>query len=68
MNPFNKWVWLAIAGLLLLHHDFWFWENDYLVGGFMPIGLAYHVVYSMVVTVTWVILTFKFWPQDLIQE
>jgi hypothetical protein len=68
MNPFNKWIWIAIAGLLFLHHDFWFWENDYLVGGFMPIGLAYHVIYSIVVTITWVILTFKFWPQDLIQE
>ncbi|MBL8889281.1 MAG: hypothetical protein JNL67_04835 [Planctomycetaceae bacterium] len=68
MNPFNKWIWLALVVLLLLHHDFWFWDSSYLVGGFMPIGLAYHVAYSIAVTITWVVLTSKFWPADLSQE
>ncbi len=64
----NKWFWLTVGVLLLLHHDFWFWDNDYLVAGFLPIGLAYHVGLSIVITVAWAILTIMCWPQDLSQE
>jgi len=60
--------WLAVAALLILHHDFWFWNNDYLVAGFLPIGLAYHVGLSLIITITWLILTVTCWPQDLGQE
>ncbi len=33
--------------LLILHQDFWLWQEDGLLFGFMPIGLAYHALYSM---------------------
>jgi hypothetical protein len=64
----NKGLWLAVAGLLILHHDFWLWDNDYLVAGVLPIGLAYHVGLSLVITLTWAVLTLKCWPADLTQE
>jgi hypothetical protein len=64
----NKWFWLTIGGLLLLHHDFWFWNDATLVGGFLPIGLAYHVALSILITVAWAVLTITCWPTDLSQE
>lgn len=41
-------VMLAIV-LAVLHQDFWLWDSTTLVFGFLPMGLAYHMAYSLVV-------------------
>ena len=32
--------------LAILHQDWWWWDSDTLVFGFLPTGLAFHVLYS----------------------
>jgi len=58
-------VWGLVVLLMILHHDIWFWENDTLVFGFMPITLLYHAGISLAAGVTW-FLAIKFtWPEHL---
>ncbi|NNC89293.1 MAG: DUF3311 domain-containing protein [Akkermansiaceae bacterium] len=58
---------LLIVFLLLavLHQDFWNWDNAHLVFGFMPLGLAYHALYSLVAATFWGIVMKVAWPHDL---
>lgn len=56
----------AVIGLYVLHQDLWFWrEARPLVFGFMPIGLFYHVVYTLAVTVVLWLLVRYAWPDHL---
>jgi len=57
---------LLVVAVYLFHQDFWNWKNvEPLVFGFMPIGLAYHVGYSLVASVVMVILVRFAWPKHL---
>ncbi len=51
--------------LAILHQDFWNWDNPKLVFGFMPIGLAYHALYSLVAVAFWAIVMKFAWPTEL---
>ena len=53
-----------VVALLILHQDNWFWNDDTLVLGFMPIGLFYHAMISVAASVTWWIATRIAWPID----
>lgn len=56
----------AITALYVLHQDFWFWrEARPLVFGFLPVGLAYHALYCLAVTVLMWVLTRVAWPAHL---
>ena len=57
-------VFALIVLLAVLHQDFWFWTDDRLVFGFMPIGLAYHVGISLAAAVVWFLATRYCWPAD----
>ncbi len=58
-------IWVMVVVLLIIHQDFWFWENKTLVFGFMPITLLYHAGISLAAGVTW-FLAIKFaWPENL---
>jgi len=50
--------------LLILHQDNWFWTDDTLVFGFMPIGLFWHACLSIAASVTWFLATKIAWPID----
>jgi hypothetical protein len=57
---------LVVAVLYLLHQDFWFWRDARpLVFGFLPVGLAYHALYCIAVTVLMWTLTRVAWPAHL---
>lgn len=57
--------WILFAILLLLHHDFWWWDDPTIVLGFMPIGLAYHVGFSLLAAAFWwAVVTFS-WPSNV---
>ena len=51
--------------LAILHQDFWNWDKATLVFGFMPIGLAYHALYSIVAATFWAIVMKFAWPHHL---
>lgn len=64
----QKVVWGLVVLLILLHQDFWFWENGTLVFGFLPIGLFFHALISVAASVTWFLATRHCWPADLEAE
>jgi Protein of unknown function (DUF3311) len=50
----------------LLHQDIWFWSTPYpLVFGFMPIGLFYHVCYTLLASLLMFLLVKRAWPNHL---
>jgi hypothetical protein len=58
-----------IAGLFLLHQDFWFWRQARpLVFGVLPIGLAYHAAFTLATSAVLVILVKLLWPATLDPE
>ena len=57
---------LVVVALYVLHQDLWFWRQARpLVFGFLPIGLAYHAAYCIVIAVLMWALTRVAWPAHL---
>ncbi len=55
-----------IAVLYVLHQDFWFWRTPIpMVFGFLPIGLSYHILYTLAVTGLMWLLVKVAWPAHL---
>jgi uncharacterized membrane protein len=64
-----KWLMVAlVVVVILLHHDFWNWTDKTLVFGVLPVGLAYHGLYSILASVTMVLLVRFLWPAHLEEE
>jgi hypothetical protein len=61
----RKLVWAAVILLFILHHDFWLWGDRSLVFGFMPVGLFYHVLFSIVASLTWLCAVKFAWPEEI---
>ncbi len=62
--------WALYTGLFvlyLLHNDLWFWNDSRLVLG-LPIGLFYHVCFSIVTAVALYLLVKFTWPRHLEAE
>ena len=57
---------LALAIVLaIVHQDGWYWDDDTAVFGFMPMGLAYHALYSLIAAALWAFACRFAWPADL---
>jgi hypothetical protein len=59
---------LGVLVVLRLHQDIWFWTDKRLVFGFLPIGLAYHIGYSLLAALTMAVLVRFAWPKELEAE
>ncbi len=60
---------IAIISLYLLHQDFWFWRAAApVVFGFLPVGLFYHVCYTLVISALMLALVKYAWPAHLEDE
>ena len=55
--------WIALVALIVLHHDWWFWNDGRLLFGFLPIGLAYHAGISLAAGTLWAVAAFYALPQ-----
>jgi hypothetical protein len=56
----------AVIVLYVLHQDVWFWRDARpLVFGFLPIGLFYHVAYTLAVSLVLWLLVRHAWPGHL---
>ena len=66
----NLKVWIVAVALLLgaLHQDFWLWDNTNLMLGFLPVGLAYHVLFSIAAAVAWFLAIQFAWPDELLRQ
>lgn len=60
----NLILFLAVV-MAVLHQDFWFWDSRQMVFGFLPVGLAYHAFYSIVVACLWALAIRVAWPGHL---
>lgn len=58
-------VYFAIIVLAVLHQDFWFWDDATLVFGVLPVGLAYHALYSVVAGLIWFVALHYAWPKEV---
>ena len=58
-------ILIGFVVLFVLHHDFWFWDNRTLVFGFLPIGLAYHALFSIAAAGLWFAALKLAWPDEL---
>ena len=59
---------LILAFFLLLfvfHQDFWWKDDPTLVLGVLPISLAYHVVWTLLVALGWFLVGKYCWPDSL---
>ena len=66
----NLWTGLLYAALLvlyLLHNDLWLWDDATLVFG-LPVGLVYHVGFSIATGIVLTLLVLKAWPEHLDAE
>ena len=58
-------VWVFFVVMFFLHQDFWWWDNEALVLGFIPIGLAYHGLFSIACAgLGWLTIQYA-WPVSL---
>ena len=61
-----KWVvYSMVVVLAILHQDFWNWDNATLVLGFLPMGLAYHMLFSVLAAVVWALAVKFAWPSHV---
>lgn len=58
-------IWGLVVLLILVHQDFWLWNDPRLVFGFMPITLLFHTGLSIAAGVVWYLATQFCWPDDL---
>lgn len=61
-------TWLMLLGLIVLHHDFWFWSDSTLIGGWLPIGLGWHIVLSLIAAGFWFGVVKLAWPTRVDEE
>lgn len=61
-------AWILTLLLLVLHQDWWLWDNPTLLFGFLPVGLGWHVGISLAAAVWWWVVVWKFWPPELDEQ
>jgi hypothetical protein len=65
----RSWAILLVVVVYLLHQDVWLWHRATpVVFGLLPIGLFYHVAYTLGVSVLLWWLVGRFWPAHLEHE
>jgi len=65
LGPGGKFAWGLIVLLAILHWDFWYWDDRTLVFGFMPIGLFYQALISILAAVGWALVISFAWPSHV---
>jgi hypothetical protein len=58
-------VWFLVAVLIVLHQDYWQWDDARLMFGFLPYTLFYHACLSIAAAVVWWMATRFCWPANL---
>jgi hypothetical protein len=61
----RSFVWLLFVVMFFAHQDFWWWDDESMILGFLPIGLAFHALFSIgCALLGWLAIT-KAWPKEL---
>jgi hypothetical protein len=60
---------LAAVAVLVLRHDYWFWDTPYpLLFGFLPVGLWWQGLVSILAAGLMALMVCFAWPQELEDE
>jgi hypothetical protein len=57
-------VTILLVLLVILHQDYWQWEDSSLVFGFLPRALAYHIGISLAAAAVWWLAVTYCWPDS----
>ena len=57
-------VYALLALLYLLHNDVWYWNDPAIVLG-LPIGITYHLVWTLAVSLCFGLVVRYAWPEEL---
>ena len=60
-------LYAALVLACLLHNDLWLWDDPRIVAG-LPVGLLYHVLFCLAVTVLLVLLVRHAWPTEALES
>lgn len=58
-------TWVLVFALLICHQDYWQWERNEIVFGFMPYTMAYNIGISLATAVLWIFVCTALWPKHL---
>ncbi len=58
-------VWTLLVVLVVLHQDYWQWNDASLVFGFLPSSLVHHACISIAAALVWWLATQSCWPAGL---
>lgn len=61
----RKVIWTAAIILAILHQDVWYWNDRTLLFGFLPVGLAYHMLFSIAASCLWAAAVVFAWPTEV---
>jgi len=61
----HRFAWGFVAFVAIAHYDFWFWSDGDLVFGFLPIGLFYQALISVLAGVAWALVVRHAWPTEI---
>lgn len=57
--------WGFIVILAIVHFDFWAWSDSSLLAGFMPTGLFYQAMISLLAGIGWALVVKFAWPDRI---
>lgn len=58
-------VWLLVGALIILHQDWWFWDDSSTYFGFLPVGMLYHIGISIAAAFVWWLACTLAWPEGV---
>ena len=58
-------IWILVLILLILHQDYWQWDRNEIVAGFMPYTMAYNIGISIATGLMWIVVCAFLWPAGL---
>ena len=64
MTTYPKWLAALVFVLLVVHFNYWMWDEATLYLG-MPANLFYHVVFSLALSGVMVVVVRRAWPKYL---
>lgn len=65
MSTAGKLAWGVVLLVGIVHFDFWAWDDDTLVFGFMPSALAFHAGISIAAAIGWALVVKFDWPGSI---
>lgn len=58
-------AWAFVVILAIVHYDFWYWEDRTLLFGFLPIGLGFQALISLLAGIAWALVVRCAWPAEI---